>query len=176
MKLLPISLTEPTLARIRGLRLTALRRPGDLLAEVQPGDRLWVREPFHLTEQWDHWSPTAARDRGAVPFYAIDGGEGLGRRRFAREMPREWHRMHLVLTAVQRCPLQSIGEDEALAEGYASRAGFAAQWDRENSPSRSITGDRIRWADNPTVTWMTFRPVFEPLSNAAFAARGRAAA
>jgi len=177
MRILPISLTEPTLAPIRGLRLGTIRRPAGLLSSCRAGDRLWVREPFHLGAAFDAFSPTAAIARGATPRFAIDGpAEGVGRRRFAREMPRDCHRLHLVLTAVRLEPLPDISEETAMAETRLSRQAFAQAWDEENRPARNITGARVRWADNPKVTVLTFRPVFEPLGNADFAGRERVAA
>lgn len=177
MKVLPISLLEPTLAGVRGLRQGSLCRPGSLLKTIRPGDRLWVREPFHLPDAFDDFAPTAAIRRFAKVAYAIDGAPpGFGRRRFAREMPRDAHRMHLVvLTAVVR-RLQSVNDDEASANGFGSRDGFARAWDEENRAARSVTGDRVRWADDPIVTWLLIRPRFEPLSLADFAKPARTAA
>ena len=178
MRILPISLLEPTLANIRGLRLRLIRRHGTLLAGCKPGDRLWVREPFHLPEAFDHHSPVEALAKFATIWFAIDGAApgGYGRRRFARELPRDAHRMYLRLTAVRTEQLQAIDDADIAAHGFRDRTAFAADWNRQTAPAATISGARLRWADDPPVTVLAFDPVFQPIATADFASRTRAPA
>ena len=179
MRILPISLTEPALARVRGLRQSVIRRPGELLARCRAGDRLWVREPFHLPAAFDGFSPSQAAERGAKIAYAIDGTpDGFGRRRFARTLPRDCHRMHLVLTEVTTGQLQDITDLEIQRDhGLVDRVAFVANWNAaERAHARSIAGTPISWADNPRVTILRFQPVFAPIANIDFANREKAAA
>lgn len=177
MRILPISLTEPTLARVRGLRQSVIRRPGELLARCRAGDRLWVREPYHLLAAFETFSPTQAVERFATIAFAIDGvPDGFGRRRFARTLPRDCHRMHLVLSEVSTGWLQDISDEEIQRDhGLADRVAFAATWN-EVEAANSIAGTPTSWADNPRVTILRFQPVFAPIANAEFANREKAAA
>lgn len=165
MRTLPVSLALPTLARIRGLRQSVIWRPGPLLASLVEGDRLWVREPFHLPVAFDGHAPTTALRRFAPRVaYAIDGAPpGYGRRRFAREMPRAAHRMHLLVHSALPMRLDKVTDDECAANGLLDRAHFARMWDIENPTGQSVSGGRVGWADNPPVTRIRFSPVFAPL-------------
>lgn len=166
---LPISFTVELIRQLRGGGISQLRRPHGLLARVVPGDRLWVREPFHLDERHEGTAPTSVLRIDPVPriFYAAEAGDpppGFGRRRFARIMPRAFHRMHLRIVAARDQRLQDLTDADARAEGAASRHAFADRWDRINAPQmRSITGDAIRWPDNPRVTVITFDRIDTPI-------------
>lgn len=168
MRTLPVSLALPTLARIRSLRQSVIWRPGPLLASLVEGDRLWVREPFYLPAAFDGHAPTAAISLGASIAYAIRRAPpGFGRRRFAREMPRAAHRMHLLVHSALPMRLQDVPDFECAANGLLDRAHFARMWDTENPTGQSVSGGRVGWADNPSVTRIRFTPVFAPLPDAA---------
>ncbi|EPR09910.1 hypothetical protein M527_07235 [Sphingobium indicum IP26] len=178
MKVLPISILDATLQAIREGSQVQMRRPTGLLSRCKPGDCLWIRERFHLDAQWDGLSPTAAERQGARPFFAAGVlPDQVGRRRFARELPRSFHRSHLQVTAVRIERLHDLTEADALKEGALDRADFARQWDAIQAPnSASLTGAKIRWADNPQVVVLTFAHIPAPVPNAAFAASRRAVA
>lgn len=158
MKILPITVTEPTLAPLLASRLFALDRPIGALAELQPGDLLWLREPFYFKAALDHLSPNQAVELAkAVPNFAeglVRGGAamlGLGKRRAARTLPRALHRYHLAVTAIARRPLQAKPQAEMRAEGFASPAHWVDAWDRAAKAFK-----RASWSENPDVLRIEF--------------------
>lgn len=171
---LPIAIVEPTIAAVIAGTCTRLRRPpGKLLHRITAGDKLWVREPFHLDAKFNTWAPLAAATMRARPTFAVDlparagaaTSLGLGKRRFSRELPKQWHRQHLVTTAVRRERLQAITLAEIEAEGFADRAAYIAAWDRNlgyftRSADTSKPGS---WDTDPEVLVIEFRRVAEPL-------------
>lgn len=163
----PISLREPQLPRLLAGTLTALRRPWTgLTRSLAPGQLLWVREPFVLDRKWDGLSPTSAAGLGAQPqfVWSTDRPDpailAAGRPRMARELLRAWHRQHLVLVSIERQRLQAISEQEIRAEGFVSRAGFIAAWDRNLSLAKA---DEHCWNADPTVAVLHFIRVATPL-------------
>ena len=163
---LPITLAEPQIGQLVAGALTRLRRTGPLADRIRAGSRLWVREPFHLPAHWGATAPSTAVGRHARPSFTTDLPPaasrdtatcallGLGKRHFARSLPRAAHRQHLLVTARWREPLQKITEDEARAEGFASRAAWAAGWDR--NLAFYATRPSLTWRDNPTVLVIEF--------------------
>lgn len=106
----------------------------------EPGDRLWVREAFRLTSDFDGDSPTRVGERcldagyrapWAPVRYEVDGAERdwrwvgtppghevtAGRARASMHMPRWASRITLEITGVRAERLQSISESDARAEG-----------------------------------------------------------
>ncbi|HDR8979457.1 TPA: hypothetical protein QDA90_004261 [Burkholderia vietnamiensis] len=106
----------------------------------EPGDRLWVREAFRLTSDFDGDSPTRVGERcldagyrapWAPVRYEVDGAERdwrwvgtppghevtAGRARASMHMPRWASRITLEITGVRVERLQSISESGARAEG-----------------------------------------------------------
>jgi hypothetical protein len=129
-----------------------LRRDGGAFRKVQPGDALWLAEPFHLEERFGERAPTAVRDLGGKPAFAADnlGGPppGFGKRHPARSLCREWHRCHVVIESRAAVRLQQLPDADLIALGFSSPADFAVHWDRESS----LTGGRgSRYLDNPEV-------------------------
>lgn len=166
MKLLPITLRETQLRMIVDGDQVMLRRPVGMLSRAAKGDRLWIREPFAFEPRFDHLSPTAAASLGARPIFLTDAdarARNIGATRFARNLPRACHRWHLQVLDAFEQQLQDIDEDDARAEGCSDRRAFAAHWNRVHaSDGRSITGARIRWADNPRVIAIRFTLVRHP--------------
>ncbi|KUR80793.1 hypothetical protein [Novosphingobium sp. FSW06-99] len=169
----PVTIIAPTIQRVIDGTCTRLRRPNRALAECSAGDRLWIREQFHLAKQFEHISPLQALDRGAVPVWSVDVPDlpdyataDLGRRRFARELPKAWHRAHLVVTAVHTEPLQTISDEEIANAGFTARDQYARAWDTALrgfvDPVRSIRPPV--WANNPAALVVTFRCVTAPLA------------
>lgn len=158
-----ISIVEPAIALLCAGRLPHLRRPQAALAKILVGDRLWVREPFHLPAAFDRFSPTRAAEEGAEPIFAADWPDGLpastGKRHYARSLPKVWHRQHLVVTALSFEPLQAITDAEILAEGFESRTAYAAAWDT----LVKLSDPYALWSANPVVTVLAIGRVATPL-------------
>lgn len=165
----PITMIAPAIGALMAGTLRRLRRPADgALDAIGPGDRLWVREQFFLPRTLDNIAPTRAAELGATPVFAHDRADlpkwacaDLGKRRFARSMPKVWHRQHLVVTAIATQRLQDITEAEIAAEGHASRKQFAAAWDA----ALALSGfSSRRWAADPHVLVIDFRHAAAPIS------------
>lgn len=168
----PISIRQPELDALVAGAMTVLIRPMGRLASVQPGDLLWVREPFHLPKSFNIHKPTRAVRLGATPtfitdhspaWYAHHQARDLGRRRVAREMPKAWHRQHLRVTAIDRLPLHDVSDADIRTAGWRSRAAFKARWDEGSSffGGRAITENR--WDANPAVLRIIFERIPAPL-------------
>lgn len=175
----PIPVTEPAIRRLVAGELSVLRRPiGPMLERVVVGDRLWVREPFFMPASLGpSIAPTVAVTRDARPAFAADFGPGMDRpagygpRQYARSLPKAWHRQHLVVTAVDRRPVQTLTEAEAHAEGYSSRDLWIAAWDRGVTMTDSSPNNARRWVRNPTVLVFTFKRLAVPVPDLASSPR-----
>jgi hypothetical protein len=84
----------------------------------QPGERLWVRE------SWGYWPGSTGlgpiEEGGAPPIYRADGSDDLPegyKWRPSIHMPRIASRILLEITEVGIEQVQSISEEDALAEG-----------------------------------------------------------
>ncbi len=166
--ILPITLVEPQLQLLCHGRLDRLFRPRrGTLERLGPGDRLWVREPFHLHHKWNGLSPSAAEQLGALPEFAADGASEndwhLGPRRFARNLLRVWHRQHLVVDRVEHRRLQTITQQEVRMQGFTSPAQFAAAWDRNLSLNQGGIQGRAGWFNDPEVLVIHFTRIPAPL-------------
>jgi hypothetical protein len=161
-----ISILEGQLRRLRSGEIAQFRRPGALMAARQPGDRLWIAEPFHLESRYDDVAPLQALKLGSERlWFAVDPHPAeVGRRRTARELPKERHRSHLIVHAVRAGRLQDANEEDLRAEGFASRVAFADAWTAALDYGRSMSGDFIRWSDNPDVTVLRVEFVDAPLA------------
>ena len=150
----PITIIEPQIRALVDGRLSRLYRPlGRRLERTQPGEVLWVREPFFLPRNFDSLSPSQAALRGGIPNFVADfSQEALQeispRRRNARELLRAWHRQHLRVLRIRKAHLQNITDAEIEAQGFATgRSGFAQTWN--NNLSLAHAGNE--WAENPVV-------------------------
>lgn len=142
-----------------------------------PGDRLWVRECFALSQRDPEDSEVSMRDPQwwDPPVYRADYAGGEWSRfeddrhvpipppwRPSIHMPRWASRLSLEITSVRVERVQSISEEDARAEGVdalAGRAGvsdargaFCALWDSINVESPGCS-----WAANPWVWVVGFR-------------------
>lgn len=99
-----------------------------------PGDRLWVRETF-FEYPWvcsDGIETTRIAYRATDEFsYPASQGD---RWRSPIHMPRWASRITLEVVGVRVQRVQDITEEDARAEGFASRAEFAAYWDTIHGP------------------------------------------
>lgn len=175
----PLTLRQPTLGAVMAGRCTALRREArGARCALQPGDLLWIREPFRLARQWDTFSPTAAELLGARCYYAeaLPGADAflesdqppgvdapLGKERFARNLLRVWHRHHCVVTAVRSERLRDVTNAEIAAAGFASRADFAHDWNSGAAVNGWVDRSGMGWSANPAVVVISLRYVAEAL-------------
>lgn len=164
----PVTILPPTLDRVLDGTCTRIRRPASssALIRLKPGDHLWLREQFYLTRRFEWTPPLMACAQGAVPVYARDreilpdyAVADLGRRRFARELPKDWHRFHLEILAIRRERLHEIPDEDIAAEGHAGRDLFAKAWDA----GVSLSGWADKWEADPEVLVFTVRAVARPL-------------
>lgn len=164
----PISFTLPLIRRLRAGAVSQLRRPAGIFDRCQPGERLWIREPFRFDAAFDRLAPTQILRQfpSADIHFDADGDPStrFGVRRFARVLPRAAHRSHLVIRSMRQARLRDLTEADCQAEGYPDCVAFAAAWDAHNAPTKhSITGDRVSWADNPRVVVIAFDRVEVPI-------------
>ncbi|HEX7693895.1 MAG TPA: hypothetical protein VF409_05365 [Sphingomonas sp.] len=158
---LPISFTEAYARKLHAGEMTQARRPRGLLDQLKPGDRLWVREPFHLPARFDHVAPTQALIAPGIEiaWTATDAPQPpwAGRQRFAREMPKALHRAHLIVRSLRQERLQDLSDDDAVACGFINRMIFQRHWDHMLKGGKfSVSGTAIRWQDNPAVNVIVF--------------------
>jgi hypothetical protein len=121
------------------LHKTVTRRVSKVWRNVQPGDLLWVREPWSI-DQYDALDTDVDQHGvvagGSEPRWAYqatwEGGEPARKWRPAIHMPRAACRMHLEVVSVTPEPMDGpagrmlpcVTEDEARREGCASREEF----------------------------------------------------
>jgi hypothetical protein len=126
-----------------------------------PGDHLWVREAWAPLDA-DSCHPSDIRTPHLVPAdteiaYRADhdGETDWTTWRPSIHMPRWASRLTLRVTSVRVERLQSISDEDALAEGIAlrrhdaARGEFHALWD-------SINADRAPWSSDPWVWVVSF--------------------
>lgn len=128
-----------------------------------PGDQLWVRETWQAWRRtsWEHdeWEPLTRDGRGGLPWSAWRELYGepdsieyratsisQGPWTPAIHMPRWASRTLLDVKTIGLERLQQITDEEAIAEGVASREEFFALWDLLNG---SRVGAAVK--DNPYV-------------------------
>jgi hypothetical protein len=138
--------------------------------QVQPGDRLWVRESFA--------TPFAPSQNNTGAIFRADGPEYLSTAAAAHQwgadapwrvsihMPRRLSRLTLVVTATKIERVQDISEADAMAEGIATR-DHSVKW--PNGDPGEIDNVRARsfarlweslhgpgaWDKNPWVVALT---------------------
>lgn len=147
----------------------------------KPGDRLWVRETFRFTSDFDADSPARVGERcidagyktaWAPIQYDADGAQRdwrwvgtppghavtAGRTRASMHMPRWASRITLEVTGVRVERLQAINEIDAEAEGfdtgpyYTPRGNFSNLWECLATPGN-------HWDANPWVWVIEFQCV-----------------
>jgi hypothetical protein len=135
----------------------------------QPGDRLWVRESFHINSArcWAAPKTLNPSDPERAAYYAADWERSAPPWKPSIHMPRWASRLLLEVVEVRAERLQSITEEDAQSEGIQpathlgpcrvmvhARKGFRHLWDE-------INGKRAPWESNPWVWALTFKRVGE---------------
>lgn len=170
--ILPISLREPEIGALMHGDMNVLIRPLGRLAVLKKFDLLWVREPFYIPKIFARRAPTAAAAIPACrPAFAIDhlpawfatNAGQFGRRRYARELPKAWHRTHLRILGVEQLPLHDIAEADIIGAGHRDRGAFAARWDEDAEFDRYRTDGPDRYSHNPLALRIAFRRVDKQL-------------
>ncbi|WP_439569090.1 hypothetical protein [Sphingopyxis sp.] len=171
MLIQPIWIREPEIRALVGGTMSVLIRPVGRLAVLDPGDLLWVREPFHLAQRFAGHAPTHAARLGAAPIFVADRTPAqlairsaeLGDRRNAREMPKVWHRQHLRVVAIDRLHLHDVDLSNLAIAGWDSAKAYRERWDED----ARFFGARINqsnfWAANPPVLRIEFERIPAPL-------------
>lgn len=131
------------------------------------GDRLWVREAWSTSDEFDEDPPSRVPSDAPI-LYMADGSarseDGLaapwGRTRPSIFMRRPMSRIDLEVTGVRIERLQEITEEDAIAEGITSdpadlvpaRLVFADLWRQINDKRPGCS-----WDANPWVWVVSFR-------------------
>jgi hypothetical protein len=138
------------------------------------GDRLWVREPWRTTKNWDETRPGAIQRGSAgrwptvwykTPPWGFGAGEGeyeknyCGVWRNAIFMPRWAARLTLEVDSITVERVNEISEEDARAEGVtpsvcppyehlAYRASYETEWDQINKKRG------FGWRDGQWLVWV----------------------
>lgn len=120
----------------------------DVAPYGERGDRLWVKEAFAAVDRNGRDFQGRLAEAEEYVFRA-DRPDAHLRWRSPLHMPRCASRILVQITDVRSEPLQSISENDALAEGVDSIAAYEKQWDVLNAP-------HAPWSENPRVWVVTF--------------------
>lgn len=116
-------------------------------ARFAPGDRLWVREAWRATGEWDCHPPRAIQP--GYTRYEADPcvAHSYGKLRPSIFMPRWASRLTLMVTDVKVERLQDISEADAVAEGIERSEKFADRFGRSTlgSVARCIRRSASCW-------------------------------
>lgn len=138
---------------------------------IKPGDRLWVREIFRLSYNYDMFDdvlgrvprPSDVPAGSAIDYLATHDCELNGKTRSSIHMPRWASRLTLVVTATKIERLQDISEADATAEG--AEIFYGPPFDPAHAPTnrrrfellwRHLHGPEA-WDANPEVVAVSFR-------------------
>lgn len=162
-----LALSIDEVRNLREHRLRHLVRPiGAEVARFRAGDRVWVREPFHLPARFDDLAPSQAErfGCGGVQAFAADSDAVPdGVRRAARVLLRGWHRAHLVIVTAGELRLHAVDWEQL---GFASLDRFRAHWDEFVEPAWSSFGGQpgmLSWSADPRVILLEVGWVEHPL-------------
>lgn len=92
-------------------------QPGLLCPYGVVGDHLWCREPYRFGANWDIAKPSDVPVGTDLTYIGADEEGFWGKRRAAFHLPRWACRTVLELTGVRVERLNSISEEDAMAEG-----------------------------------------------------------
>lgn len=120
---LPILFSGPMVRAILDGRKTQTRRAdksGGTKPRCASGDLLWVRET---------WGEYGQSKDGPIYVYRADHDRSAPRWKPSIHMRKEVARIWLRVIQVKRERIQDITEEDAIAEGVASRDEFIALWE-----------------------------------------------
>lgn len=167
----PIIFSGPMVRALLDGRKTMTRRLATSpLRKCETGDRLWVRENFHVRpvasamhaySYFDEENPAIIGGWEKVrllPYHHLIKRPEKPIWRPSIHMPRSISRLTLVVTGTKTEPLHNISETDARAEGAEKnpvdrryRTGFVGIW-------RALHGDDS-WHANPEVVALQFRVI-----------------
>lgn len=129
----PIIFSGPMIRAILDGRKTMTRRlPRAPWPNVQPGDKLWVRERWRPTGKSDGDAPSPVEFQEPSRLTAPSRGAAspLGKKwRPSIHLPRRHSRLTLFVQDVRRESIFAISDADILAEGCRDRVEFTALWD-----------------------------------------------
>ena len=103
----------------------------------QVGDRLWVRETWCVSSEWDKLPPAKLPFKARkTTIYKADGFERTGRWRSSRFIPRWASRINLEITGLRVERVQEITEEDARAEGIKITQGTWQATERDLDTGR----------------------------------------
>ncbi len=147
---------------------------GDKATKFAIGGRLWVKETYRTSKDYDHLPPKLLPDNSPLLFVAnglqrnvsLDQIEIAGKVRQSIFMQARFSRLTLIVTDVRVERLQDISEVDALAEGIVPcNEGFALTangecWGPTAKDSYRILWDAINgdgaWESNPWIVAVSF--------------------
>lgn len=136
----------------------------------QPGDRLWIKETFRLSESNDCACYEPCGCKVGVPIYRATANMEREEKtdppwKPSIFMPRKYSRITLEIEAVRADRLQSITDADAIAEGCCGVSSTQFGVPNFRYVWESINGHES-WKANPWVWVVTFKEVFnEKLTN-----------
>lgn len=168
-------------ALLDGRKTQTRRLETSPLRRCEVGDRLWVREAWSTGLAYEDLASAEMGGEEPILFEAdgtterwTRGTSEPGRRRASMHMPRWASRLTLTVEAVRVEPLQTIGRDDAIAEGLIHKSGvIEPDWWMLPEPqhqgsflspvaayrwlwSSLHTTPGERWQDNPQVVVLQF--------------------
>ncbi|XOK12681.1 hypothetical protein ACI6PO_06545 [Agrobacterium tumefaciens] len=146
-------------------------RGGELLKYLpyKVGDRLYVREAWRVSQQWNFTAPRDLPARRMTIFCEAGGSianqasgrwepdndyppfrpDWVGKMRQGMHMPKWASRITLIVDGVKVEPLQDISREDAIAEGLELHGRFygypGAEWDEGSTDPREAYG--ALWAN-----------------------------
>lgn len=124
------------------------------------GDRLWIREPFHICNGAQRWKDGTVLYRGEHGVTVGGTYVDLAKWTPSIHMPRWASRITLEITEIRVQRLQAIIPDDARAEGcddeICAKGAFQELWESINGAGS--------WALNPWVWAITFKWIKEEAS------------
>lgn len=161
--------------------------------DIEPGDRLWVREAFVVESSYDvdidykppfsdgrpvdyrqcddrghYWCQPHYRATDTAPALTCDRHDGpCCHWRPAFHMPRWASRLTLIVTATKIEPLLDITEDDARAEGCTGWSNFAPGPKRDIGDGRTVqlTGEMVSPVGEFQMLWARLHPKWDGFSS-----------
>lgn len=130
----------------------------------QPGDRLWVREAWSVSLDYDPLAPSAIPTTAVIDYLANGLHHLAGKNRPSLFMPRWASRLTLVVTDVRVQRLQDISTEDAMSEGIVQTWG---DWQGEPPPWALRPGDNGTHCYDNRTSVENFRSLWESIHGSA---------